>query len=158
MEPRAFQDQIGDNHCWGCGPTNARGLRIKSYWSGDESVCTWQPNEYHMAGPPHVLNGGIIASIIDCHCICTAIAVAYKAESRPIGSGPPIWYVTASLQVTYLLPTPVSGPVVLSARVKERGERKTVLTCSVSSGEEERASGELVAVRVEPEWAKSGQS
>ena len=155
MEPRAFQDQITDNHCWGCGSSNERGLRIKSYWSGDESVCTWHPNEYHMAGPPHVLNGGIIASVIDCHCICTAIAAAYKAEGRAIGSGPRIWYATASLQVTYLLPTPIGGPVVLSAQVKEMGERKTVLSCSMSSGDEERARGELVAVRVAPEWAIS---
>ena len=80
---------------------NAYGLRIKSYWSGDEAVCTWDPKPYHTAGPKHVLNGGIIATVIDCHCICTAIAAAYRAEGREIGTEPMIWYATGSLQVTY---------------------------------------------------------
>ena len=156
MEQRAFQDQIRDNHCWGCGPANEHGLQIKSYWSGDEAVCAWQPKEYYMAGPTHILNGGVIASIIDCHCICTAIVAAYRAENRATNSEPPIWYATASLQVTYLRPTPIGTPVVLRAQVKEMTGSKTILSCSISSREEESARGELVAVRVPLEWLKSG--
>ena len=55
MDRPAFQDQIGGNHCWGCGPLNAHGLQIKSYWSEDddgEAVCIWRPQSYHAAGPP----------------------------------------------------------------------------------------------------------
>ena len=78
LDQRSFQDLIQGNHCWGCGTVGEPGLRIKSYWSGDESVCTWSPKDYHSAAHPQVLNGGIIASIIDCHCICTAIAAAYR--------------------------------------------------------------------------------
>ena len=151
MDPRAFQDGIGGNHCWGCG-ANEHGLQIKSYWSGDEAICTWQPQAYHVAGPLHILNGGIIATIIDCHSVCTAIAAAYRAEGREIGTEPSIWYATASLQVTYLCPTPVKEPIVLRARIKEMKERKTTLTCSLFAKGEECARGELVAVRVPPAW------
>jgi len=66
---KAFQELIQGNHCWGCGTLNPRGLQIKSYWSGEESVCKFQPQAHHMAGPPHVLNGGIIATVINCHGI-----------------------------------------------------------------------------------------
>ena len=154
MDQRSFQDQIQGNHCWGCGTVGDPGLRIKSYWSGDESVCTWSPKDYHSAAHPQVLNGGIIASIIDCHCICTAIAAAYREEGREIGTEPPIWYATGSLQVTYRRPTPISAPVTLRARITEMAERKAVLSCSLSSGEQECALGELVAVRVPADWVR----
>lgn len=123
MKQRAFQDQLRENHCFGCGSANEHGLQIKSYWSGDQAVCTWQPQTFHAAGPPDLLNGGIIATLIDCHSICTAIAAAYHAEGREIGSEPPVWYVTASLKVRYLRPTPIDQPVVLRARYSSRPAR-----------------------------------
>jgi len=130
-------------------------LQIKSYWSGDEAVCTWQPKPYHAAGPMHVVNGGIIATIIDCHCVCTAIAAAYRAEDREIGTEPPIWYVTRSLQVTYLRPTPIDQPLVLRARIQEMNERTTLLTCSLFGKGEECARGKVVAVRVPSVWLEA---
>ena len=151
----AFQDQMVGNHCWGCSPTNASGLHIKSFWSGDESVCTWNPGGHHSAAAAHILNGGIIASIIDCHCICTAIANAYRHEGRPIGSAPAIWYATASLHVSYQSPTPTDGPVTLRARVTEMTAKRMNLSCSLSSGEEKRVTAELVAVQVPIEWLAS---
>ena len=69
MTQRAFQDEVSGNHCWGCGSGNHNGLQIKSYWSGDEAVCTWQPQAHHSAGPGHILNGGIIVTVINCHCV-----------------------------------------------------------------------------------------
>ena len=157
MEQRAFQDQMEGNHCWGCGSTNQYGLHVKSYWSGDESVCTWQPRDYHSAAPPGILNGGIIASIIDCHCICTAIAAAFRGEDRDIGSDPPIWYATVSLQVTYQRPTSIIGTVTLKARIIEMTDRKTTLSCSLSASGEECALGEVVAVRVPCEWFRGSK-
>ena len=155
MEQRAIQDQFRrNNHCWGCGQSNDHGLKLKSYWLGNEAVGTWQPEEYHAAGPLNVINGGIIATLIDCHGACTAMAAAYQAEGREIGTEPNIWCATASLQVTYLRPTPLGGPISLRARVKDMGERKIVVTCSVSASGEECAQGEVVAVRVPPEWAQ----
>lgn len=154
MSQLAFQDEIPNNHCWGCGSTNSNGLQIKSYWAGDEAVCTWHPKDYHMAGPKHILNGGIIATIIDCHCICTAIAAAYREEGRKINSNPSIWYATASLNLSYLRPTPGNQPVALRAKIKEMKPKKIILACSLFSKDVECAFGEVVAVRVLPEWLK----
>jgi acyl-coenzyme A thioesterase PaaI-like protein len=144
----AIQDHIEKNQCWGCGSNNQHGLHVKSYLAGDESVCTWKPQEYHMAGPRHFLNGGIIATIIDCHSICTAIADAYRRERRELSTDPLIWYVTAALKVDYLRPTPIGEAVTLRARVKEVKEKKTVVECSLFSNDERCARAEVIAVRV----------
>ena len=148
---KPLQDMIEGNVCWGCGSDNKYGLQIKSYQSGDELICTWEPAEYHMAAPG-VLNGGIIASIIDCHSIWAAVVEAYRSEGREINSEPLIWYVTGSLHVTYLRPTPMDGPVVLRARVKEVNGKSTTVTCSLFGKEEECARGEVVAVRLSTLW------
>lgn len=156
MNQRPIQDQFRkNNYCWGCGRLNNHGLQLKSYWAGDEAVATWQPRSYHAAGPPDVLNGGIIATIIDCHSACTAMAAAYQAEGREIGTEPHIWCATASLQVTYLRPIPVHEPLTLRAHVKEMGKRKITVTCSVSANGRECAQGEVVAVRVTPDWTQA---
>ncbi len=155
MDESAFQEQLSENHCWGCGVLNGYGLQIKSYWAGDEAVCSWHPKPYHMAGPKHVLNGGIIATVIDCHCICTAIAAAYRAEGRAIGTEPAIWYATGSLQVTYLRPTPIDRRLDLRAQIKEMKERKTTLICSLFADGNESVRGEVVAVRVPPVWREA---
>lgn len=155
MPPIAFQDQIPDNLCYGCGPHNHGGLRIKSFWAGEESVCTYQPERHHSAGPPQFLNGGIIATLIDCHSVCIAIANAYRMENRPIGSAPHIWCVTANLNVTYLRPTPLEMPVTLRARIAESGIKKTLLECRLYSNSEECARGDVLAVRVPNTWRDS---
>jgi acyl-coenzyme A thioesterase PaaI-like protein len=154
MEQQAFQDMIPDNHCYGCGPDNQHGLRLKSYWDGQQSVATFTPETFHAAGPRHVLNGGIIATIIDCHCICTAIADAYRREGRAVGSEPSIWYATASLRVEYLRPTPIDQTVTLYADIVEAGPKKTLLTCILKAGGKDCARGEVQAVRVSEAWKK----
>lgn len=148
----AFQDLMQHNLCYGCGAANTAGLQIKSYWDGDESVCTFKPAAHHMAGPRHVVNGGIIGLIVDCHAVCTAIADAYNKEGRPIGSQPMIWYATGSLKIDYLRPTPIDRPIQLRAHVLERAAKKTRLTCSVQSDGQECAKGDILAVRVPNEW------
>lgn len=150
----AFQDGIPGNHCFGCGAENPRGLQIKSYWDGDESVCAFQPQPHHSAGPRQYLNGGIIATLIDCHCICTAIANAYRRAGRNIGEAPEIWYVTGAMNVSYIKPTPIDRRVTLRARVIEEKAKKMVVQCSLSSGDSECARGDVVAIRVPNEWRK----
>ena len=87
MQGRAIQDQLGgDNYCFGCGPQNPDGLQIKSYWEGEETVCRFEARPAFAAGPRQLLNGGIIATLIDCHSVCTAMALAYRAEGRPPGA------------------------------------------------------------------------
>ncbi|MDP6452043.1 MAG: PaaI family thioesterase [SAR202 cluster bacterium] len=152
MDNTSFQAQMVVNHCWGCGEDNEHGLKIRSYWSGDESVCTWQPEDYHSAAASHVLNGGLIATLIDCHCLCTAIAAGYRAEEREIGTGTPIWFATGSLQVSYRNPTPIQAPITVRAQITDQTERRINLNCTLSAKGEERAIAELVAVRVPLEW------
>jgi acyl-coenzyme A thioesterase PaaI-like protein len=150
---KAFQDSIPAHHCWGCGTLNERGLQIKSAWEGDESVCRFQPRPEFMAGPENVLFGGIIAAVFDCHCMCTAMAHAYRRGGREIGEAPQVWTVTASLKVDYLAPTPIDQPVELRARVAESKGRKHVISCTMTSGGKLCARAEAVAVEVAPDWS-----
>ena len=149
MTPKAIQEYYDDevNYCYGCGQLNEHGLQIKSYWEGDETICTFQPRPYHTAVPGYVY-GGLIASLIDCHSTGTAAAVAYRAAGRKMGTRPPFRFLTASLHVEYLKPTPIDQPLVLRARVKEIKGRKVVVTCSLYAYGEECARGEVVTVQV----------
>jgi acyl-coenzyme A thioesterase PaaI-like protein len=148
IEP-ALQDAWPSATCYGCGPANDEGLRIKSYWSedGSEVVCTFYPEPKHNAGFPNVMYGGLVASLIDCHSIWTAIAHTYRAEGREHGSAPAISYVTGSLTVRYLQPTVLDKPVVLRAHVTELHARKAVVHCDLYSGESKTAEGDVLAVR-----------
>ncbi len=148
----AFQDAMPFNHCWGCGADNENGLQLKSHWQGERAVAAWQPQAQYMAGPEHVLNGGIISTLLDCHGVCTAVADGYRQEGRAVGEGEIIWYVTGSLSVSFLKPTPIDAPVHLEAIVERREGRKTWLQLLLSSQGEARARGELLAIRVSPEW------
>lgn len=144
----AIQDRMNSfGTCFGCGTHNEHGFKIKSHWNGSEAVATWQPQPHHTGGPG-MLYGGIIASLIDCHCGAAAIAAAYQAEGREIGSHPLIHYVTAYLNVTYLRPTPVAGPVELRARVTALEGRKALLECTLGVAGRECARAESLFVRI----------
>ncbi|RMG54099.1 MAG: PaaI family thioesterase [Bacteroidetes bacterium] len=147
MEPLVFQDYMPDNICFGCGTHNAEGLQIRSHWEGEESVCRWH-SEPKYQGWKNVLNGGILASLIDCHCMGTAMAAAYRAEGRGLDSRPVYRYATGTLNVRYLLPTPNDQPIELRARVQEIKGRKTTLRCDVFAGGQRTATAEVIAIRV----------
>jgi len=150
MSEKPFQDHWKQNQCWGCG-NNEHGLQIKSYWEGDESVCVWKPHKHHMAGPVGVLNGGVIATLIDCHSVCTAIANEYKGEKRDLDSQPAIWCVTVSLKVDYLKPTPIDTALKLRASILKKEGRKIWLCCDVFSNKLKTVKAEVLAVRVNPD-------
>jgi len=145
--PDYFQDHMPGNICFGCGSMNPNGLQIKSYWEGDEGVCVWQPVPNYR-GWENVTNGGILATIIDCHSMGTALAAAYRAEDRPMASDPIYRYATASISVRYLKPTPNDRPVTLRAKVIEVRGRKTRLSCQVSVDGQITAEAEVLGVRV----------
>jgi acyl-coenzyme A thioesterase PaaI-like protein len=149
MTQKAFQDHYPGNfaQCYGCGRLNERGLQIKSYWDGDETVCTFTPRPYHTAVPGYVY-GGLIASLIDCHSTGTAAAAAYRAQGRDLDTDPPLRFVTASLHVDYLRPTPIEGPLELRSQVKEIKGRKVVVSTALSAHGEVCARGEVVAVQI----------
>jgi acyl-coenzyme A thioesterase PaaI-like protein len=146
---KAFQDYYPDKlaMCYGCGRLNAHGLQIKSHWEGDEAVCRYTPRPYHTALPGYVY-GGLIASLIDCHGTGTAAAAAYRAEGRAMDTKPAHRFVTASLHVDYLKPTPVEGPLELRSQVKEIKGRKVVITTTLSVHGVVCARGEVVAVEM----------
>lgn len=147
-EQKSFQDYYPESHshCYGCGTANPHGLHIRSFWDGRESVTFFAPKDYHLAFPGYVY-GGLLASLIDCHCVGTA-AAAYREEGREPGTLPAFRYVTASLQVDYLQPTPLGPPLEIRARVEEIKGRKTILSATVASGLEISVRGRAVAVRI----------
>jgi acyl-coenzyme A thioesterase PaaI-like protein len=149
MTQKAFQDYYPDDlsHCYGCGKLNKEGLQIKSYWDGEESVAVYTPRPYHTAMPGFVY-GGLIASLIDCHCTGTAAAATYKAEGREMHTEPALRFVTASLHVDYLRPTPIGVPLEVRGTVMEIKGRKVVVAASLSAEGEICARGEVVAVKM----------
>jgi acyl-coenzyme A thioesterase PaaI-like protein len=154
MNPRAIQDDYAEefSHCYGCGRLNEHGLQVKSYWDGDEAVCTYTPEPYHIAVPGYVY-GGLIASLIDCHCIGTAAAAAARATGHEMGTPPLPRYVTAALHVDYVRPTPLGVPLEVRARATEIKGRKVVVTATLSAEGEVRARGEVVAVQIPEDMA-----
>jgi acyl-coenzyme A thioesterase PaaI-like protein len=149
MTEKAFQDYYPDqlSYCYGCGRLNEQGLQIKSYWDGDETICLFMPRPDHTAIPGYVY-GGLLASLIDCHGTGTAAAAAYRAEQRPMDSEPPLRFLTASLHVDYLKPTPAGVMLEVRGQIKEVKGRKVVVEMSLSAGGEVTVRGEVVAVQV----------
>ncbi|UCH83673.1 MAG: PaaI family thioesterase [Candidatus Latescibacterota bacterium] len=150
---KSFQDFYPEHlaHCYGCGRLNADGHQIKSYWDGDESVCRFTPKPYHIAIPGYVY-GGLIASLIDCHGTGTAAAGAYRVEGRAMDTDPPRRFLTASLKVDYLKPTPLGVELEIRGQVKEVKGRKVTVAAQLSAGGEVCATGEIVCVQVPEEW------
>lgn len=156
MSQQAFQDLWPEqySHCFGCGRNNKLGLQIKSFWDGDETICTWTPSEIYEAGLG-VLCGGIVSTLIDCHCVNTAIAALYKSEGRELGSKPFIPFAGGSINMRHMKPISIKKPVVLRAKVIELKDRKAIIACKVFSGKTECAKAEVIAIKApEPTWIK----
>jgi acyl-coenzyme A thioesterase PaaI-like protein len=147
-----IQDHLDGNHCYGCGKENPDGMQIKSHWDGEVSVCRYEPGPEQSAGPTTVVYGGLIASLVDCHSVGTAMAYFYQREGRAIGSAPALWCVTARLTVNYRKPTPMGTTIELRARVIDSSEKKAVVETIVTADGEVVAEGETVAVLVPNEW------
>jgi acyl-coenzyme A thioesterase PaaI-like protein len=149
MPQKAFQDFYPDHmaHCYGCGRLNEHGHQIKSFWDGDESVCHFQPKPYHIAIPGYVY-GGLLASLIDCHGTGTAAAAAYRAENRAMDTDPALRFLTASLHVDYLKPTPLGPVLEIHGKVREVKSRKVVIEEWISVDGVVTVRGEVVAVQV----------
>ena len=143
---RSLQDSI-PGHCFGCGPLNSEGLQIKSFWLGDEVVCAWRAQPKHI-GYPGILYGGVIASVVDCHCIWTAMAYAHRQAGEEAGSLSAHKFVTAALSLQYRKPVHIENAIELRARVVDFGERKAVVQCTVHSANVLVVEAEVVVVRM----------
>lgn len=154
---KAIQDLYPEDfaHCYGCGRLNDHGLHIRSEWNGQEAVARVRPEPYHISIPGFVY-GGLIASLIDCHGMGTAAAAAMAAAGQQPGEDPSPRFVTASLQVDYLKPTPLGGELVVRAWPVEQSERKVIVEAVVTAAGEECARGRVVAVRLPPSMVAGG--
>lgn len=144
---KAVQDFYPDDfaHCYGCGRLNLNGLHVRSVWEGDETVSRFTPRPEHMAMPGFVY-GGLIASLVDCHAMGTAAGAALRADGKAIGEAPSPRFVTASLKVEYLKPTPLGPELEIRARVAERSDRKAVIAATVTVKGVVTARGDVIAV------------
>ena len=151
MQKKAIQDFYSEqmSQCYGCGRLNDSGLKLRSIWNEEEetSIATFKPKSYYISFPGFV-NGGLIASLIDCHGTGTASAAAYKAEGRKLGTEPELRFVTASLHVDFLKPTPIDQELKLFAKVKEVKGRKVTVKVDLFVDEILCAQGEVIAVKI----------
>jgi len=132
--------------CFGCGPANARGLRIRSFAEGDAVVAEWRAEPHHEAFPG-VLNGGIVGALLDCHSNWTAahhLMRAAGADSVPS-------CVTAEYAVKMRKPTPSDRALRLEARIVESSADRAIVEASVSADGMTTATcvGTFVAVKPE---------
>ena len=144
-EGKSLQETYApSNICFGCGPANARGLRVRSFPSGDEVVADWTPQPHHEAFPG-MLNGGILGALLDCHSNWTA---AWHLMKRAGATRPPCT-VTAEYSVKLKRPTPSGAPLHLIARVVESTDDKAVIEAEIVSGGKVCATcrGTFVAVK-----------
>lgn len=115
MTEKSLQEKYAPNSiCFGCGPANTKGLRIRSLAEGDEVVCEWRAQDHHQAFPG-MLNGGIIGSLLDCHSNWTAAHHLMKIKNL---DAPPCT-VTAEYSIKLLRPTPANETITMKARVVE---------------------------------------
>jgi acyl-coenzyme A thioesterase PaaI-like protein len=155
----SLQDRYApDTTCFGCGPANTKGLRIKSRVEGDEVVLDWRPEPHHEAFPGFV-NGGIIGVLFDCHCNWAA---AYHLMNRSGAAAPP-FTVTADYAVKLRRPTPSTEPLRLRAKVVESTDDRAVVEATLEAAGLERASCRGTFVAVKPghpayaRWQGQGQ-
>jgi len=146
---QVFQDHYPENvaHCYGCGRLNELGLQIRTVWEGDESVTRFLPRPEHLAMPGYVY-GGLLASLLDCHGTGTAAAAMYRQEGRAMDTEPAFRFVTASLRVDYLAPTPMGVELEIRGRVKLIKGRRVVVEATLHAQGKATVRGEVVAVQM----------
>jgi acyl-coenzyme A thioesterase PaaI-like protein len=149
MTGRSIQDTyVPDLTCFGCGPANDRGLRLKSFPSGNGAVATFVPWPEHDNGLGY-LNGGIAATVLDCHS-AAAVMVESARRGWTVAGGPPLQYVTAGLDVRYLRPTPLREPLELRAQVVEAAETQMTVEVEIVWDGKPRAAASALWKRWRP--------
>jgi acyl-coenzyme A thioesterase PaaI-like protein len=130
MSEQSLQEKYAPaNACWGCGPANPDGLHIRSFPKGDEVVAEWKPEKKYEAFPG-VLNGGIIGTLLDCHCNWAA---AYHLMCRAGEDRVPCT-VTAEYSIKLLRPTPTADAVQLAAKVVDAKDDRATVEGTLTAG------------------------
>ncbi len=144
----AIQDVYPDDFAWcyGCGRLNKDGYHFRTLWNGDQTVSYYKPVESHMALPGFVY-GGLVASFVDCHGTGSASLYLHRKNGHEPGDGEePPRFVTASLHVDYVKPTPQGVELKVIGTVEEIHPKKYKVHAKVYAGDEHVANGEVVAV------------
>jgi len=145
MSEKSLQETYAPNmKCFGCGPANEKGLHIRSFPEGNEVVATFDPETWQEAFPG-MLSGGIIGTLLDCHCNWTA---AWHLMKQANDDHPPCT-VTADYAIKLLRPTPTNDPVRLSAKVVDSSADRATIDGTLSGGGKVCATcrGTFVAVK-----------
>ncbi|MGG1675313.1 PaaI family thioesterase [Neobacillus sp. NRS-1170] len=145
---KAIQDEYPEDFAWcyGCGRMNEAGHHFRSGWHGEQTITIYTPEPEHMALPGFVY-GGIVASLIDCHGTgSAALALHRKNGHEPGDSAEPPRFVTASLNVNFLKPTPNGVPLKAIGTVTEIHPKKFKVETEVYAEDTLCARGEVVAV------------
>lgn len=142
-EPSVQERHAPNNRCFGCGPANERGLRLRSFERGDTLVCEWTPEPHHIAFEG-VVNGGIIGTLLDCHSNWTAAMHLMNAR----GIDEPPCTVTADYHIFLKRPTPLVT-LKLVARVVEASDDRATIEATMEAAGKITATcrGTFVAVR-----------
>ena len=145
MPDKSIQETFAPNlKCFGCGPANEMGLHIRSFPAGEEVIAEWQPAAEYEAYPG-VLSGGIIGTLLDCHCNWSAAYHLMKVnglEKTPCT-------VTAEYTITLKRPTPTDQPLRLIARVVESSNDRAIVEGELIAQDKVTATcrGTFVAVK-----------
>jgi acyl-coenzyme A thioesterase PaaI-like protein len=132
------------NRCFGCGPANDKGLRIRSFEEGDALVCDWTAEPHHQAFDG-ILNGGICGALLDCHSNWAATMHLMRAQ----GADTPPCTVTADFHVTLKRPTPIDAQLRITARVVESTDDRATVEATLEANGKVTATcrGLFVAVK-----------
>ena len=131
MGDKSLQEQYAPhNACWGCGPANPDGLHIRSFPKKGEVIAEWKPEKKYEAFEG-VLNGGVIGTLLDCHCNWTA---AYHLMKCAKEDHPPCT-VTAEYAIKLLRPTPTNDSVFLSAKVADLTDARATIEGTLTAAE-----------------------
>lgn len=144
----AIQDEYPDDFAWcyGCGRLNEAGNHFRTGWQGEETVTYYEPSSDHIAIPGFVY-GGLIASLVDCHGTGSAALALHRKNGHEPGSGEASpRFVTASLNVNYLKPTPHGPTLKAVGKVEEIHPKKWKVTVEVFADDIICATGEVVGV------------
>ncbi len=144
----AIQDEYPDDFAWcyGCGRLNEAGHHFRTGWHGEQTLTIYSPRPEHHALPGFVY-GGLIASLIDCHGTGSASLALHRKNGHEPGEGAePPRFVTASLQVQFLKPTPNGVPLKAIGTIEEIHPKKFKVKTEVYADDALTATGEVVAV------------
>ena len=142
---KSLQDTYAPHtRCFGCGPSNEKGLRIKSFPEGDGCIAEFRPEPHHEAFPG-VLNGGIIGALLDCHSNWTACWALMRAS----GADKPPVTVTADFHVFLKRPTPLDTVLKIRGKVLEQKQDRCVIESTIEANDKITATctGTFIAVK-----------